>query len=351
MVDGVARTNDHLVDSSSLCWSSRGRQRFTELHDEANVTDNALNCPAHEFVGVWETLRCPLHLAARRRGGLVSELHDLRGQVVIKNVQADGTEITEYMVDCVVTARTIDHLVDSSSSRGRQRFTELHDEANVSDNALNCPVHEFVGVWEALRCPLHFAARGRGLLSELHDLRGLAVLGTAVAGYDAAAMPDGLSFDADGLQMAELHPTQVRGGFRVVDKNQMDAVDIVGTSFQDGQTNRVWGAWASCITSQLHVIGDELRKWDPGGLRDLAGFAAMAGDQVFRLACGDVCITDKDNGGLGLFEIRATCQAGCGQEARGPQLPRSGRHSARCSKVFRGRLRSGISRLHCYCWQ
>jgi len=273
--------------------------------------------------------------------------------IEVMPVQADGTAITGYMVDGV--ARTNDHLVDSSSlcwsSRGRQRFTELHDEANVTDNVLNCPVHEFVGVWEALRCPLHFAARGRGLLSELHDLRGLAVFGTAVAGYDAAAMLDGLSFDADGLQMAELHPTQVRGGFRVVDKNQMDAVDIVGTSFQDGQTNRVWGAWASCSTSLLHVIGDELRKWDPGGLRDLAGFAGMAGDQVFRLACGDVCITDKDNGGLGLFEIRATCQAGCGQEARGPQLPRSGCHSARCSKVFRGRLRSGISRLHCYCWQ
>ena len=168
-------------------------------------------------------------------------------------MQADGTGITECTVDGVVTERTIDHLVDSSSmcwsSRGRQRFTELHDEANVSDNTLNCPVHEFVGMWEALR------SRIRGnILSGLG--RGLAVSGTTVSGYDAAPMLDGLSFDADGLQIAELHPTQVRGGFCVVDQNQMDAVDIVGTSFQDGQTNRVWGAWASCITSLLHVIAD-----------------------------------------------------------------------------------------------
>ena len=200
-------------------------------------------------------------------------------------VQADDTEITEYMVDGVVTARTIDHLVDSSSmcwsSRGRQRHTELHDEVNVSGNVHNCPVHEFVGVWEARPCPVHFAARGRELFSELHDWQakveikntgkyldqalgvGLAVSGTAVSGDDAAAMLNGLSlFDVAGLQIAELHPSQVRGGSCVVDKGQMNAKATIGASFQDGQTKRVWRSWASCAASLIQVIGDELRKLD-----------------------------------------------------------------------------------------
>ena len=102
-----------------------------------------------------------------------------------------------------------------------------------------------------------------------------------IAWPDGAAVLDGLSlFDVAELQIAELHPTQVRGGSCVVDKDQMDAKASVGASFQNGQTKRVWRAWASCAASLLHVIGDELRKWDPGGLCDLAGFAGMAGDQV-----------------------------------------------------------------------
>ena len=98
-------------------------------------------------------------------------------------------------------------------------FTELHDEVNVSGKALNCPVHELVGAWEALPCPLHFAARGRELFTALHDWRGhvaikehrvkalgveLAVSGTEVSVYDAAVLLDGLSSSiAGGLQSAQ----------------------------------------------------------------------------------------------------------------------------------------------------
>ncbi|CAE7254146.1 unnamed protein product, partial [Symbiodinium sp. CCMP2456] len=199
---------------------------------------------------------------------------------------------TEDMVDGVVTARAIDHLVDSGfmcwSGCGRQMFTELHGEANVSGNALDCPVHELVGAWEAMPYPLQSAAQGSELFPELHD-RGhfetkvhrvqalgveLAVSGTKVSVYDVAALLDGLSSSVTGgLQSAELHPTQVRGGS--ADTGQMDALAIIAAYSQDGLTGYIWGAWAFCTIFMLLVIGVHLRKWDPGGLCSLSGFAGV----------------------------------------------------------------------------
>ena len=202
-------------------------------------------------------------------------------------------------------------------------FTELHDEVNVSGKALNCPVHELVGAWEALPCPLHFAARGRELFTALHDWRGhvaikehrvkalgveLAVSGTEVSVYDAAVLLDGLSSSiAGGLQSAELHPIQVRGGF--TDKGEKDAQATIGAYFQDGLTRCIWGAWSFCTTFMLLVIGDHRRKWEPGGLCSMAGLAevALRGLPV-------------DNGGSGFFDVKATHRGGFGQETSAPQL-------------------------------